>query len=507
MTHRLNANKLDNAADDLAKGEWLERSAFPGSGRGIVICAGGVQMFTNAWVLVWLLRNVLKCTLGIEVWHLGPGEMSSGMHGMLENLGAKIVDASAMLSRYPARIADGWQLKPYALIMSDFQEVLMLDADNVPTVDPAFLFELPEFAGTGAVFWPDATDISETNPIWKELGLPAKRRISFETGQMLIDKIRHRQALITVLRLNEDAEHFYRLVYGDKDTFLAAWLVAGSQYVLIPKRPITDRHILYQRDFNGDILFQHRTNAKWRYYGEQVHSDGFVHEAACETALNELRRIWNGRIFEPPMRSPAAMRIERSIEGRMFVEARPGEEDCNIELLGYHQIGHGRDFNHETWYVTETATGSFVLRIMSRHQVRCELIRHDDDHWVEADTSHGGMSLTAASIATTCSAYRNVPIVADLCKAVLSGSGWTPEASEELRITFKALCKLDPQLASDIAEYAHGDPNMDDAVKEGLLSIATELKKMVQGISQNHQLRSDTNILLDRRFYIHPWSI
>jgi hypothetical protein len=241
----------DIIANAAPKREWLDRQEFPGAGRGIVICAGGVRMFTNAWVLVWQLRKVLGCQLPVEVWHLGPAEMSSGMRGMLENLGAKVVDAHEVLLRYPARIADGWQLKPYALIMSGFREVLMLDADNVPVVDPAFLFDRPEFVSTGAVFWPDVLDISQANPVWEEVGLPAMQRTSFETGQMLIDKGRHGDALATVLRLNEDAERYYRLIYGDKDTFLVAWLLARAPYLLAPHRPLTDRHVFYQRDFDG----------------------------------------------------------------------------------------------------------------------------------------------------------------------------------------------------------------------------------------------------------------
>ena len=145
----------------------------PGShGRGIVICAGGARMFTNAWVLVWQLRRTLRSTLPIEVWHLGPEEMSSGMHAMLEDLGASVVDAHAVLRRFPARISDGWQLKAYALVMSGFREVLLLDADNVPVRDPAFLLDHAEYLRTGAVFWPDAIDIAATNPIWDEAGLP-----------------------------------------------------------------------------------------------------------------------------------------------------------------------------------------------------------------------------------------------------------------------------------------------------------------------------------------------
>lgn len=388
-------DKPDMIADTAPTREWLERPEFPGIGRGIVICAGGVQMFTNAWVLVWQLRKELGCGLPIEIWHLGSAEMSTGMRKMLEGLGSKVVDAHEVLSRFPAQIADGWQLKPYALIMSGFREVLMLDADNVPVVDPSFLFESAEFVATGAIFWPDVLDISKDNPIWGELDLPAAQRTSFETGQILIDKGRHVAPLKTVLRLNEDAERYYRLVYGDKDTFLVAWLLAGAPHQLVPYRPIADRHVLYQRDFSGRIVFQHRTNGKWKYSGEQAPSEGFVNGESCERALAALRRIWNGRMFEPPSRSPAAMRMERSMEDRIFVAARPGQEDRQFELLANCQIGKGRDFEHETWYVVEPEAGRFLLRIIDRHRTRCELVRRDDDHWAEAGASDAAMSFTA----------------------------------------------------------------------------------------------------------------
>ena len=496
----------DNFTDAAPEREWLERRELPGTGRGIVICAGGVQMFTNAWVLVWQLRKVLGCQLAIEVWHLGSGEMSAGMRGMLENLGTKVVDAHDVLSRFPARIADGWQLKPYALIMSGFREVLMLDADNVPVVDPAFLFNRPEFVDTGAIFWPDVLDISQANPIWQELDLPAMRRTSFETGQMIIDKGRHVDALRTVLGLNEEAERYYRLVYGDKDTFLAAWLLAEAQCSLVPHRPIADRHVLYQRDFDGRIVFQHRTNGKWKYSGQQARPEAFVHGAACEEALEELRRIWNGRIFDPPARSPAAMRMERMLEGRLFVAARAGEDDREIELLGYCQIGKGRDFEHETWHVVEPEPGCFVLRIMDRHHARCELHRRDDDHWTEAGASHEIMSFTAASATgkTDDGRRHDFAFISALTEAVLGGDGWAPDAAEELRTAIGALCKLDSRLVGEVADYASSAEGLDDTVREGLLRLAADLRRATGEIPKRGALRSHSEILFDRRHYVRP---
>jgi Mannosyltransferase putative len=140
-------------------------------GRGIVICAGGVRMFVNAYVLVRVLREILRCALPIELWHLGPGELSPAMRRLLEPFGVDRVDACALPGANQARIADGWQLKPYAVLNSRFREVLLLDADQVPVRDPAEAFQWPAYLETGALFWPDIVDLTAENPVWRMCGL------------------------------------------------------------------------------------------------------------------------------------------------------------------------------------------------------------------------------------------------------------------------------------------------------------------------------------------------
>jgi hypothetical protein len=73
------------------------------------------------------------------------------MHALLDPLD---VDARVVQAKYPACVADGWQLKPYALIHSRFEEVLLLDADQVPVRDPAEIFRWPQYLETGALCRP-----------------------------------------------------------------------------------------------------------------------------------------------------------------------------------------------------------------------------------------------------------------------------------------------------------------------------------------------------------------
>jgi len=482
--------------------QWLDSGEFPGAGRGIVICAGGMRMFTNAYVLVRHLRTVLASTLPIEVWHLGKDEMSGAMRAILEAMDVKVVDAFAELARFPARISDGWQLKPYALIRSGFAQVLMLDADNLPTIDPAAIFDWPQFAGTGAVFWPDALDLSAQNPIWSELGMEPAQRVSFETGQMLVDKARHRAALAAVLHLNEDAERFYRLVYGDKDTFLAGWLMTGAPHSLVPHRPFADRHVFYQRDFSGEIVFQHRTNAKWSYDGSQPRPEAFRFAAECDASLAELRRIWNGRLFEPPLRPAAARAVERDIEGTRFVASRPGEADREVELLPYHQIGRGRDFDRENWHVAEPESGRFVLCLVGRRGLAQQMERREDGCWREAAPAQIALSLAPVSPAGN-KDRREDPFLRDLVASVLAPSGWTPGAEAELRAALTALCRLDPRLAADLA--AHVD-RLDGQRPEtaGLRAIAADLRRFVANLPRRAETPARPELLSDWRYYTRP---
>lgn len=327
----------------------------PSAGRGIVVCAGGTRMFTNAYVLVRVLRDTLACRLPIEVWHMGPAEMSPAMRGLLTGHGVTVIDAAGPISTSGSRVRDGWQLKAFALARTQFAEVLLLDADQVPVRDPADLFDWPAYRETGAVFWPDVVDLRADNAIWDAVGLPTRQTTSFESGQVLVDRRRHGASLETVLALNEDAERLYGLIYGDKDTFLIGWLMSGAPYTLVPHGPFVDPRAIFQCDLDGAPLFQHRTNAKWTLGEKQVEVPNFRHEADCLTYLSELRRRWSGSIYHGAARSAGARDFEAALAGRTFDLTQAGGETLRIELLAHGEIGIGRAWDMRHWSVIDRA--------------------------------------------------------------------------------------------------------------------------------------------------------
>jgi hypothetical protein len=261
------------------------------SGRGIVLCAGGVKYFTCAWVCIRMLRHV-GCLLPIELWHLGPEEMSLDMTGLMRDLGVTCVDALEVRKRHPARILNGWEVKPFAIIHSRFAEVLYLDADNVPVVNPEFLFQTPEYASTGAVFWPDYGRLDSTRSIWAICEVPYRDESEFESGEMVLDKRRSWQALQLAMHYNEYSDFYYKHIHGDKETFHMAWRRLGRPYAM-PSRGIESLSgIMCQHDFQGRRIFQHRNSRKWTLAGPNPTTEGFLFEQECLSFLEDLRGRW-----------------------------------------------------------------------------------------------------------------------------------------------------------------------------------------------------------------------
>lgn len=83
-------------------------------------------------------------------------------------------------------------MKAVMLALSSFQEVLLLDADQVPVRDVTPLYSDPGYLKTGALLWPDFWDASWAPDAADALGIKADDLPSgtFESGQMLLDKAR-----------------------------------------------------------------------------------------------------------------------------------------------------------------------------------------------------------------------------------------------------------------------------------------------------------------------------
>jgi ADP-heptose:LPS heptosyltransferase len=274
---------------------------YPGGhlGRGIVICAGGVKYFTNAWVCINMLRHH-GCRIPVQLWHLGPEEFDSRMAALVAPLGVTCVDAFKVRPKHPCRILQGWELKPYALLHSPFRETLLIDADNVPLTDPTPLFDTPGYRRTGALFWPDLAASRMSPRGWHLCGLTGRDEWPFETGQVLLDKARCWPALRLTMWFNEHSDFWYQHTLGDKETFHLAWRKLDAPFSMPEFSPRQIVGALIQHDFHGHPLFQHRNGAKWNLSDDNPTLPGFQFEDECFAFLEELRARWDQCIRQAP---------------------------------------------------------------------------------------------------------------------------------------------------------------------------------------------------------------
>ena len=191
--------------------------------------------------------------------------------------------------RHPSRILNGWELKPYAIIHSEFEEVLYLDADNLAVVNPAFLFENERYHELGAIFWPDYGCLIPERAIWRICDIPYRYEPELETGQMVIHKRLSWEPLQLAMHMNEHSDFYYQHINGDKETFHFAWHILGQSYAIPPFHVQVLGHTFLQHDFRGSVLFQHRIGDKWKVGGDHTLTPGIMHEEVCLKYLRELK--------------------------------------------------------------------------------------------------------------------------------------------------------------------------------------------------------------------------
>ena len=170
---------------------------FPaGAATGILIPAGGREQLTNCAALVILLREHYLSQLPIEVFYNGRAEHYPPALELLEVIpssplqlsvvcceqdpsdklrlfdlspgsraymfgqgypGVRCTDASLFSQPLLHRNVSisGYGFKVFALYMSSFDKVLLLDSDNVPLLEPAQLLAEHSFQRLGNLFWRD----------------------------------------------------------------------------------------------------------------------------------------------------------------------------------------------------------------------------------------------------------------------------------------------------------------------------------------------------------------
>ncbi|KAE8888336.1 hypothetical protein PF005_g6724 [Phytophthora fragariae] len=240
------------------------------------------KLIPSAYATIKTLREVFGCRLPIEIWYRraevkGHPDSMKPLMALAEDNETSVITFHEITDWHAA----GYGTKVFAIYNSHFERILFLDADNVPTRDPTFLFSSPEFVENGAVFWPDfwhpgrtIFNIHSQSLLWELLDMPFVNMFEQESGQLLIDRRRHAEALELVKFFTfHRPSHFdyMKLVHGDKDLFRFAWMKLGAPFHMIEAVPalagktINDSFCgltMVQHDAQGEVLFMHRNSHK-----------------------------------------------------------------------------------------------------------------------------------------------------------------------------------------------------------------------------------------------------
>ncbi|KAL1959346.1 hypothetical protein VTO42DRAFT_2149 [Malbranchea cinnamomea] len=208
--------------------------------RGLVTTAGGPYLPVLTISLRMLRRTGSK--LPMEVFLASDEEYEPYICNVVfPKLNAKCIVMDHILKASADDVDIGaYQLKPFAMLFSSFEDILFLDADAFPIRDPSVLFSSDPFVTYRMVTWPDFWG-SSTSKLYYQISsqaMPAMTaRASTESGEILMSKPTHRKTLMLSTYYNYyGPSHYYALFSqgaageGDKETFLAAAAVVSESF-------------------------------------------------------------------------------------------------------------------------------------------------------------------------------------------------------------------------------------------------------------------------------------
>lgn len=338
-------------------------------GRGIVIGAGGAKYFACAFASFIACKR-LGCQLPFEFWHLGDHEMDPAMKRCAESNGIRVVDATKECARrgYSPRILNGWELKPLSVLLSEFSEVLYLDADSIPVRNPEELFENPEYRDCGAAFWPDLPPFQRKEWLppecWHNVGLEYDNSVDFETGQFMVDKSKCMREISVTNWMNQHSDYYYKFVFGDKSTFHLAWKKCRRKYAM-PNPCGWIKPCIVQKGFDGQPFFYHACQGK-----DEIASGSMGHlpiDGAVREAKAELDLWWSGHIYSWGEMSPREAEYAKSAIGR-YEYSREGMGSRHLDLMDGGRTGEGAGSCERRWSVAFLDDIPHIVVIGSAHK-------------------------------------------------------------------------------------------------------------------------------------------
>jgi len=189
--------------------------------KAVITLAGG-RYLAGAAVQLMELRY-LGCEWPYHVFNIPGEEIPDGYRRFFARMGVEILEV-------PDYMGHPWTAKRSAIAQFPDTEVLFLDADNIPLINPEFIRQDARYQRTGTVFWRDFGTTQPDHMVWNMLGLEPKVEIEQESGQLLIDTGRCAAGLAQLRVWDLNYIEHYKILHGDKDMWRFAWAKVGLPY-------------------------------------------------------------------------------------------------------------------------------------------------------------------------------------------------------------------------------------------------------------------------------------
>jgi hypothetical protein len=271
-------------------------------GKGIVMIGGGSFMGT-ALTAIRALRET-GSTLPLQLMLTTNEEYDKDVcEILLPKLNAKclVMEEIVGSETFKSMNLQKYELKVLGLFLSTFEEVLLLDADNLAVKNPDYILDSQPYKEFGYIIWPDfwrqtispkfydIAGVRIGEPIRKDGVSPeeqnpprAKSQLSdlegtipdstCEAGQLAINKKLHHKSLMATVYYNlYGFKYYYWLLgqgavgIGDKDTFIAGLTVFKEPYYFMKQRPLLYGYN-HKGGFQDTTMIQFDPEQDYEYY-------------------------------------------------------------------------------------------------------------------------------------------------------------------------------------------------------------------------------------------------
>ncbi|KAL9137407.1 MAG: hypothetical protein Q9175_001392 [Cornicularia normoerica] len=323
--------------------ELAQKLPYATGTQGIVVAASGALLPVFLVSLKMLRRT--GSMLPVELFMESKSNYEKEIcEIVLPPMNATCMILSEILEAVPQRLKmSGYQLKALALAFSSFDDVLLLDADNLPVEQPENLLDSEPFLSKGFVSWPDHW-ANTASPKFYEISLqpipPTSERAASEAGQLLLSKSKHASTLLLTLYYNyHGPSHYYKLLSQspagqggretDKETYLAAAMSLNASFHTVTTAvEILGYTQVHDSQFKEAGKVQHSPEDD---YGKNVlHNPeikkarpSFLHANTHKLDASEMHEIFNNVIRSQRMwggTTEMVARFGRDLEKQVWAE-------------------------------------------------------------------------------------------------------------------------------------------------------------------------------------------